>query len=58
MAMYKRGLPGQSFFYGCSWSVFYVSKPFRIACLLQQAITYVERGSFEALNLFSPYAII
>jgi hypothetical protein len=38
--------------------IFYVSKPFRIACLLQQAITYVERGSFEALNLFLPYAII
>ena len=32
--------------------------PFCIAGLLQQAITYVESGSFEVLNLFSPYAII
>lgn len=38
--------------------IFYVSKPFRIACLPQQAITYVESRSFEALNLFLPYAII
>lgn len=39
----KRGLPGQSFFLWLSMvSIFYVSKPFRITCLLQQAVTQGE----------------
>lgn len=58
MAMKKRTARAVLFLWLFLVGIFYVSKPFRIACLLQQAITYVERGSFEALNLFSPYAII
>lgn len=38
----KRGLPGQSFFLWLFLVGFYVSKSFRIVCLLQQAITQGE----------------